>query len=49
MLAIWFVNTLAYADDLLLLAPTWVIDVLHIESAKIDLLCINQKYVAMLF
>ena len=48
------VNVLAYAADLVLLAPSWramqhLIDVLYVESAKVDMLCNAQKSVAMIF
>ena len=48
------VDVLAYVDDLVLLAPSWramqrLIDVLYVESAKVDMLCNAQKSVAMIF
>ena len=48
------INTLAYADDIVLLAPSWralqkLIDVLFVHSTKIDMLCNTQKSVCMVF
>jgi len=48
------INILAYADDLVLLAPSWralqrLLDVLYKESVKIDMVCNAQKSVAMIF
>lgn len=47
-----FINTLAYADDIVLLAPSWralqkLVDVLYEHSIKIDMLCNTQKSVCM--
>jgi len=47
-----FINTLAHADDIVLLAPSWralqkLVDVLYEHSIKIDMLCNTQKSVCM--
>jgi len=48
------VNILAYADDLVLLAPSWhalqsMLNILHIQSFAIDLTCNVTKTVYMIF
>jgi hypothetical protein len=48
------INTLAYADDIVLLTPSWralqkLLDVLFVHSTKIDMLCNTQKSVCMVF
>ena len=47
-------NILAYADDLVLLAPSWhalqlLLDVLHVQSSLIDLTYNVRKTVGMIF
>lgn len=53
-LANQFINILAYADDIALLAPSWkalqkLIDVLHIHVVDIDMIVNVKKTVAMVF
>ena len=47
-------NILAYADDIVLLAPSWVamqdlIDVLSVNIEEIDMVCNVDKTVCMMF
>ena len=54
MLVANFFNILAYADDIVLLAPSWValqmlIDVLQLKATKIDMLVNVKKTVCMVF
>jgi len=47
-------NILAYADDSVLLAPSWhalqlLLDVLHVQSSLIDLTCDVRKTVCVIF
>jgi hypothetical protein len=49
-----FINVLAYADDIVLLAPAWralqkLIDTLFLHGIKIDMTCNSQKSVCMIF
>ena len=48
------INVLAYADDIVLCAPSWrglqqLIDLLAIEIGNIDMLCNIKKTVCMVF
>jgi len=48
------VNILAYADDLVLLAPSWhalqiLLNILDVQSSLIDLVCNTRKTVCMIF
>jgi len=44
------VNLLAYADDLVLLAPSWrAMSVLHCEICGLDLTCNRKKSVSMVY
>ena len=48
------INVLAYADDIVLCAPSWrslqqLIDLLTIEIANIDMICNVRKTVCMVF
>lgn len=49
-----YINVLAYADDIVLLAPAWralqkLIDTLCVHCIKIDMTCNYQKSVCMIF
>jgi len=49
-----YINVLAYADDLVILAPSWrglqhLLSVLHKHSANIDMTCNSKKTVCMVF
>jgi hypothetical protein len=49
-----FINVLAYADDLVLIAPSWralqqLLDLLCIQIEKIDMECNTKKSLCMLF
>ena len=49
-----FYNVLAYADDIILLAPSWqalqdLINVLHVQAGYIDMLCNTKKTCCMVF
>jgi len=48
------VNILAYADDLVLLAPSWralqqLLDKLQVKARDIDMCCNSKKTVCMIF
>jgi len=48
------INVLAYADDLVLIAPSWkalqlLLDILDIQAAAIDIHCNSDKTVCMMF
>ena len=48
------VNILAYADDLVLLAPSWralqqLLDKLQVTAGDIDMWCNSKKTVCMIF
>ena len=47
-------NILAYADDLVLLAPSWhavqlLLNILHVQYSSVDLTCNVKKSVCMCF
>jgi len=47
-----FINVLAYADDIVILAPSWrglqqLLSVLYKHSTNIDMMCNNKKTVCM--
>ena len=47
-------NVLAYADDIVLLEPSWIamqtlLDILDISIRKIDIMCSTSKTVCMVF
>ena len=47
-------NVLAYADDLVLLAPSWkalqfLLNILEVEAASINMTCNTSKTVCMVF
>ena len=49
-----FTNIFAYADDIILLAPSWaamrqLLDLLHLYCKKLDILCNSKKTVCMMF
>ena len=49
-----FTNVLAYADDLVIIAPSWsamqhLLDVLTVQTHLIDMSCNSQKTVCMMF
>ena len=49
-----FINVLAYADDIVILAPLWrglqqLLSVLYKHSTNIDMTCNNKKTVCMVF
>jgi len=49
-----FVNVLAYADDIVLVAPSWkasqqLLNVLHTMATAIDMECNIKKTVAVIF
>ena len=49
-----FINVLAYADDIVLLAPSWnalqqLLSVLEMHIADIDMICNVKKTVCMIF
>jgi len=49
-----FYNILAYADDIILMAPSWkalqsLIDLMNISTRDIDMLCNVEKSVRMVF
>jgi hypothetical protein len=49
-----FINILAYADDIVILAPAWramqkLLDIIFVESRKIDMSCNTKKTVCMVF
>ena len=48
------INVLAYADDLVLIAPSWkalqlLLDILNVQAAAIDMHCNTDKTVCMMF
>jgi len=50
----YMVNILAYADDLVLLAPSWralqqLLDKLHVTAGDIHMCCNSKKTVCMIF
>jgi len=50
----YMVNILAYADDLVLLAPSWraqqqLLDKLQVTAGDIDMCCNSKKTVGMIF
>ena len=50
----YMVNILAYADDIVLLAPSWrarqqLLDKLQVKAGDIDMCCNSKKTVCMIF
>ena len=48
------INVLAYADDLVLIAPSWktlqlLLDILNVQAAVIDMHCNTEKTVCLMF